>query len=453
MNCANHSDRENTAFCQNCGKPLCQECTRAVGAAVYCEPCLAAKLAGATAVPPPGAYGYSDPTAGVNVSGTAAGGSYSYVDPASGVYASGVIPAQPPHGAPNPVLAAFLGFIPGVGAMYNEQYAKGGVHLIVFVILVSLANSNDVFGIFVAGWEFYMAFEAYHTARCRRDGLPLPNPFGLNDLGHKLGFDKSWGQGHTTAAAAVPPDPYAASYGAPPTSGSPAGYATPYAAPTAPPYVAGAVPPSWAAPPAWEQYAPPVPPMPPGVPLDAQVPYPGNRFPAGAIWLIGLGAIFLLFNAGFMHGVSGRLFLPILLIGLAVFIFVRKLTAFGYGLSSDGTLDYRVRVFRAVKSSIWLALVGLLFFLDEFHILTWDHSWPLFIITAGVLTILQRVVYSSVPPVLPYAPAYGYPQQQPPQGAAPMPAAPTYAASTSAASTEIVPTIAHDGFTNDKERS
>ena len=51
--------------------------------------------------------------------------------------ASGAIP--PPHapGEPNPGLAALLGFIPGVGAMYNGQYAKGVVHLIVFAILVS----------------------------------------------------------------------------------------------------------------------------------------------------------------------------------------------------------------------------------------------------------------------------------------------------------------------------
>ena len=35
MNCANHPDRERVAFCQNCGKPLCQECTRTVGSAVY----------------------------------------------------------------------------------------------------------------------------------------------------------------------------------------------------------------------------------------------------------------------------------------------------------------------------------------------------------------------------------------------------------------------------------
>jgi len=55
MNCANHPDREHTAFCQNCGKPLCPECTRTVGSAVFCEPCLAARLAGTT---PPVAGSY-----------------------------------------------------------------------------------------------------------------------------------------------------------------------------------------------------------------------------------------------------------------------------------------------------------------------------------------------------------------------------------------------------------
>ncbi len=34
------------AFCQNCGKPLSKETVRIVGPAVYCEPCLAARLAG-----------------------------------------------------------------------------------------------------------------------------------------------------------------------------------------------------------------------------------------------------------------------------------------------------------------------------------------------------------------------------------------------------------------------
>src|ERR1700693_2082410 len=112
MNCANHPDREHTAFCQNCGKPVCQECTRVVGSAVFCEPCLAAKLAGATAPPnasPSGSYGTSD---GVNST------------------MNGVMPPPRRPGDPSPGLATLLGFIPGVGAMYNGQYAKGVVHLV-----------------------------------------------------------------------------------------------------------------------------------------------------------------------------------------------------------------------------------------------------------------------------------------------------------------------------------
>ena len=35
----------------------------------------------------------------------------------------------------SPGLALFLGMIPGVGAIYNGQYAKGLVHAIVFGIL------------------------------------------------------------------------------------------------------------------------------------------------------------------------------------------------------------------------------------------------------------------------------------------------------------------------------
>src|SRR5947209_13613577 len=176
MNCANHPERERTAFCQNCGKALCQECTRTVGSAVFCEPCLEARLSGAA----PGAgVPYTAPTAS--------------------------IPPVPPvsTGEPNPGLAALLGFIPGVGAMYNGQYAKGIVHLIIFAVLVSLADEHGIFGLFIAGWVFYQVFEAYQTARARRDGTPLPNPFGLNDLGERLGFGRAWAAG--SSAPPVPP--------------------------------------------------------------------------------------------------------------------------------------------------------------------------------------------------------------------------------------------------------
>src|SRR5712675_2420472 len=172
MNCANHPDREHTAFCQNCGKPICQECTRVIGTAVFCEPCLAARLSGA---------------------GAPAGGPYTYTgaDPNVPYAVPGSIPS-PIAGEPNPGLAALLGLIPGVGAMYNGQYAKGVVHLIVFAILISLSHENGIFGLFVAGWVCYQVIEAHHTAKARRDGTPLPNPFGLNDLSERLGFGKAW---------------------------------------------------------------------------------------------------------------------------------------------------------------------------------------------------------------------------------------------------------------------
>ena len=92
-------------------------------------------------------------------------------------YPGGPGTAPPIAGEPNPGLAALLGFIPGVGAMYNGQYAKGVVHLIVFAILVSLANNvNGIFGLFIAGWVFYQVIEAHHTARpaatARRSPIP-----------------------------------------------------------------------------------------------------------------------------------------------------------------------------------------------------------------------------------------------------------------------------------------
>src|SRR5271168_466616 len=264
MNCANHPDRERVAFCQNCGKPLCQECTRTVGSAVFCEPCLAARLTVAPQPPSGGSYTYSASEAGVNYA------------------VAGAIPTPPPPGAPNPGLAALLGFIPGVGAMYNGQYAKGVVHLIVFAILVSLSNENGVFGLFIAGWFFYQVIEAYHTAKARRDGTPLPNPFGLNDLGERLGFGKSW-PGSTQSSSATPFVPQ----GTEPSPASPqatASSAYPPPPPSGyPPQQASSA--AWGSP--WESYTPPIPPIPPYgapvYPLDPNLQLMRNRFPAGAL--------------------------------------------------------------------------------------------------------------------------------------------------------------------------
>jgi hypothetical protein len=407
MNCANHPDRERVAFCQDCGKPLCQECVRTVGSSIYCEQSLAARLAGGGPPPPSG------------------GGSYTYTGGEGGVNysASGTIPPPPPMpGEPNPGLAALLGLIPGVGAMYNGQYAKGVVHLIVFAILVSLADEHGIFGLFIAGWVCYQVIEAHHTARARRDGTPLPNPFGLNDLSERLGFGKSWP--HTPQSAAA--QPTSTAYSSDPTTPPPSSgtYATPFAGY---PGQATQTNPGWGTP--YESFVPPVPPIPPYgapvYPLDPNAPIPRNRFPAGAIWLIGLGCLFLLANTSMFHGFPVHRLFPFLLIGIGVWLFVRKMTDTGSSLSDDGTPGYQQRLFYALRGSVWVVLVGVLFLLDSFDIVPFDHSWPLFIIVAGLMAIFRRVSYQPAVPVYPY----------PVAPVAPPPPAPT---------TSIVPSSQHD---------
>jgi hypothetical protein len=302
--------------------------------------------------------------------------------------------------------------------MYNGQYAKGLVHLIVFAVLVSLAHENGIFGLFIAGWVFYQVIEAHHTARARRDGTPLPNPFGLNDLGERLGFGKAW---PNTVSGAVPPSPEGA---VPPAST----YAPPQAG--YPPYTSPAS--NWSNP-SWESYVPPVPPVQPGSPyvaplssLDPNVPVPRNRFPAGAIWLIALGTLFLVGNAGLFHGFPIHRLIPFFLIGLGVWLFIHKMTSTGATLADDGTPLYRMRLFRALRGSIWVILVGVLFFLASYDIVPWSRSWPLFIIVGGLMMVFERTAFSTAT-----APLYPYP---------PPPTPPTPPAST----TSIVPSSTHD---------
>lgn len=379
MNCANHPEREKIAFCQNCGKPLCQECARVVGQAVFCEPCLEARLAGSPGNNP---------------------GSTSYTVPP--VAPGPEIPPPPPNGEPNPGLAALLGFIPGVGAMYNGQYAKGIIHLVIFAVLVSLSDEHGIFGLFVAGWVFYQVFEAYQTARARRDATPLPNPFGLNDIGERLGFGRSWASGTPGPSASVPPTPEvppAAAYPPPPanypppgaTWGAPADSYTgsPYNAPYTGPYV----------PPTYDPNA---------VPPPAR-----NRFPVGAVWLIGLGLIFWIGNSGFFHGFPADQVFSLFMIGLGVWLFVHKMTSAGGTLADDGTALYRIRLLGAIRGSVWVVLTGVMFLLSSLHILSWGKSWPLFIIVAGLMILAERVINQQVP----MPPTYPVPPVVPPASA------------------------------------
>jgi len=114
MDCVNHTAVPATAFCQNCGKALCANCVRnASGGQVLCEPCSTAWQT------------YQQPFVPVAI------------------------------GSPNPAAAAVLGLIPGVGAMYNGQFFKGLIHVVIFAVLVSLAHVSGIFGIFIPAWILY----------------------------------------------------------------------------------------------------------------------------------------------------------------------------------------------------------------------------------------------------------------------------------------------------------
>ena len=440
MNETYQTDPTQPAFCQICGRAVASENDRLAGKAFPCGLCNEIKLA----APASTGYVYPGPEA---IPGAGPGG----------VPPGGIPPYAPPpnRDVPNPGLAALLGLIPGVGAMYNGQYAKGIVHLIVFAVLSSLVDANGIFLLFVFGWVAYQSIEAHHTARARRDGTPLPNPFGLNDVAEKLGFGKSWpNYPSTPAAGSVPPVPDPSAH-VPPPAGAPyqqtppaANWGAPwesyrYSQPPAQPF-------NQQPPPVYPPYAP-VPPFPgesyvpfdPNNPTDPNGPPPyapqRNRFPAGAIWLIALGTLFLLNTSGVFRGLNFRLVLPLFFLGIGAWMFINRMTRSGHGLADDGSPDYRIRLFRAARGSIWVILVGVVFFLADFHILDWDRSWPLFLILAGVMTFVERAVYRGAAP-----PAYGYPPQPPPYGPPPQtPPAPQ-------PGTSIVPTESAP-YTNSQE--
>jgi TM2 domain-containing membrane protein YozV len=154
MNCFNHTDTPAVAYCRTCGKALCAECKRTAQGTIFCdEHAPAAAVSGAI--------------------------QQAVIDRMAKEAAAAVNPPSDTMSDVSPGLACLLGFIPGVGAIYNGQYAKGLVHAIIFGLLVSIESSGaagdlaPLFGILIGVWVMYMALEAYHTAKKRRAREPV----------------------------------------------------------------------------------------------------------------------------------------------------------------------------------------------------------------------------------------------------------------------------------------
>jgi hypothetical protein len=138
MNCTTHPEMNAITNCESCLKPFCQQCLVKLGDHTYCLSCSRQKA-----------------------------------DEKSQMRS---------EGSPSPSVAFWLGLIPGVGAIYNGEYFKAFVNVMIFGFLISLGNNEGVerfdtlFHLMTAAFFFYMPLEAYHTARRRlleARGIPV----------------------------------------------------------------------------------------------------------------------------------------------------------------------------------------------------------------------------------------------------------------------------------------
>jgi len=147
MEPVNDNPKQTAAYCRACGKALSPEQVQNYQGTVYCVEHMP------LVTPPP------QPAAAPGD-----GGPNPYYQPTA-----------PPQSSVSPGWAFVLGLIPGVGAVYNGQYAKGFIHALVTGVLFSLAghgagSTEPLVEFLIPVWILYMAFEAYHTAKKRMMG-------------------------------------------------------------------------------------------------------------------------------------------------------------------------------------------------------------------------------------------------------------------------------------------
>jgi TM2 domain-containing membrane protein YozV len=301
MNCAYHPEIQADAYCRTCGKPLCTACKRDVKGVIYCEDCIASRVVDTM--------------------------------PAAMPYQAGRAKVA---GAPNPAVATMLSFIPGVGQMYNGQFAKSFALIFIFAALVwgETTDISDgahaVLGIAIFAILAFMVFDAYKTAVAKERGEPLPDPFGLNAL-----FGESSAPTPVANAGAAPGAPAA-------------GFAPGNAPPGTQPYV-----------PAPQE----------------------NRSggPVGAFLLIGVGVLFLLGNLDiFEFNIFHRLW-PVIIIAVGVWMFWRRRPACPCQRCQSSCL----------MGPAMVVTVGVLLLLAETTRFGMHYTWPVFLLVLGGVKLVQ----------------------------------------------------------------
>ena len=123
MKCSYHPTAESQEFCSTCSKPLCPECSHRIKGKVYCQDCL---VRGAE-------------------------------------WAATVKDLRVPTDSPR--RAAVCAVIPGMGAVYNNEYMKAVTYFAVFAALVVLGDRiHGVFGFGAFVFLIFTIFDAYRSA-------------------------------------------------------------------------------------------------------------------------------------------------------------------------------------------------------------------------------------------------------------------------------------------------
>ncbi len=126
MKCAYHPATDSGELCRTCNKPLCSQCAHQIKGRFYCQDCL---VRGAE-------------------------------------WAAAVKDLHVP--ADSPKRAAVCSLIPGMGAVYNNEYLKAITYFAVFAALVMMAdNVHAVFGFGAFAFLVFTMFDSYRVAEAK----------------------------------------------------------------------------------------------------------------------------------------------------------------------------------------------------------------------------------------------------------------------------------------------
>ena len=138
MKCSFHPEVDSSQICSACKKYLCDDCANRIKEKVYCAECLEK----------------------------------------GAEWVATVKDFRLPSDSPR--RAAIFAIIPGIGAVYNNEYLKAVTYFTVFAALIMMGDAlNAVFGFGAFVFLVFTMFDAYRTAEKRARRIAQPDGSAL----------------------------------------------------------------------------------------------------------------------------------------------------------------------------------------------------------------------------------------------------------------------------------